>query len=49
MKMKTMVLLTLQVSVVTTVFGFALHATWNDLLYLIRRPGLLVRSLLSVS
>lgn len=46
--MKTLVLLTLQVSVVTTVFGFALHATWNDLLYLVRRPGLLIRSLLSV-
>ena len=46
--MKTMVLLALQVSVVTTVFGFALDATWNDLLYLVRRPGLLVRSLLSV-
>ena len=46
--MKTMVLLALQVSVVTTVFGFALHATLNDLLYLVRRPGLLVRSLLSV-
>jgi BASS family bile acid:Na+ symporter len=46
--MKTTVLLALQVSVVTTVFGFALNATWNDLLYLIRRPGLLVRSLLSM-
>jgi BASS family bile acid:Na+ symporter len=46
--MKTMILLALQVSVVTTVFGFALNATWNDLLYLIRRPGLLGRSLLSV-
>lgn len=46
--MKTMVLLALQVSVVTTVFGFALDATWNDLLYLVRRPGLLIRSLLSV-
>ena len=43
-----MVLLGLQVSVVTTVFGFALNATWNDLLYLVRRPGLLIRSLLSV-
>ena len=37
-RMKTLLLFTLQVSVVTLVFGFALHATWNDLLYLVRRP-----------
>jgi BASS family bile acid:Na+ symporter len=38
----------LQVSVVCTVFGFGLKTTPDDLSYLIRRPGLLVRSLLAV-
>jgi BASS family bile acid:Na+ symporter len=42
------VLLALQLSVVCTVFGFGLKATFADLLYLLRRPGLLTRSLLAV-
>jgi bile acid:Na+ symporter, BASS family len=48
MDMKQLVMLALQVSVLCTVFGFGLKATSEDLLYLIRRPGLLVRSLLAV-
>lgn len=43
-----LVLLAFQVSILCTVFGFGLKATWDDLLYLVRRPGLLVRSLLAV-
>ena len=42
------VLLALQVSIVCIVFGFGLRSTTADLLYLWRRPGLLVRSLLTV-
>jgi BASS family bile acid:Na+ symporter len=48
MELKQMVMLALQVSILCTVFGFGLQATGEDLLYLVRRPGLLARSLLSV-
>jgi bile acid:Na+ symporter, BASS family len=48
MDMKQLVLLALQVSIVLTVFGFGLKATVDDLLYLFRRPALLVRSILAV-
>ena len=48
MDLKQLVTLALQVSIVCTVFGFGLQATSQDLLYLLRRPGLLGRSLLSV-
>ena len=48
MDLKQLVILALQVSVVCMVFGFGLKTTPHDLLYLIRRPGLLVRSLLAV-
>ena len=41
-------MLALQVSILSTLFGFGLKATPADLLYLVRRPGLLARSLLSV-
>ncbi len=37
------VLLVVQVSIFLTVFGFGLQATRDDLLYLVRRPGMLVR------
>ena len=40
--------LVLQLSVLCTVFGFGLNTTTHDLSYLIRRPGLLARSLLSM-
>ena len=46
--MKELILLALQLSIMCTVFGFGLAATAADLLYLVRRPGLLVRSLVSV-
>jgi bile acid:Na+ symporter, BASS family len=42
------VMLALQASVLLTVFGFGLQATPLDLQYLVRRPGLLARSLLSM-
>jgi len=48
MDLKQIVLLALQVSIMFTVFGFGLNATVGDLLYVVRRPGLLARSLLAV-
>jgi BASS family bile acid:Na+ symporter len=48
MEPKQLVILALQVSVACTVLGFGLKATSQDLRYLIRRPSLLGRSLLSV-
>src|SRR5262245_57514118 len=48
MDLKHLVLLALKISVFTMVFGFGLRATSKDLLYLLRRPGLLVRSLIAV-
>jgi len=43
-----MVIVSLQVSVLLTVFGFGLQTTANELLYLVRRPGLLARSLVAM-
>jgi BASS family bile acid:Na+ symporter len=48
MELKHIVVLALQVSIFFTVFGFGLRTTVDDLMYLIRRPGLLLRSLLAV-
>jgi bile acid:Na+ symporter, BASS family len=48
MDVKQLVMWALQVSVLATVFGFGLKATAEDLLYLVRRPGLLARSLLAM-
>ena len=48
MDLKQLVILALQVSVLSTVFGFGLKTTTHDLSYLIRRPGLLARSLLAM-
>ena len=48
MDLKQLVILALQVSVVCTVVGFGLKTTPHDLSYLIRRPGLLARSLLAM-
>src|SRR4030095_16138720 len=45
---KVLLLLAVQISILTTVFGFGLRATIDDLLYVVRRPGLLARSLLAV-
>jgi BASS family bile acid:Na+ symporter len=46
--LKHLVLLTLQVSIIVTVLGFGLVATAEDILALVRRPGLLVRSLIAM-
>ena len=48
MDVQKVILLALQASILATVFGFGLKATRNDLLYLWRRPALLVRSLLAM-
>ncbi len=48
MDLKQLVVLALQVSVACTVVGFGLRTTVHDLLYLVRRPGLLARSLLAM-
>ena len=48
MDLKQLVVLALQISIIATVFGFGLRATSADLLYLVHRPGLLVRSLLAM-
>jgi len=48
MDLKQLVVLALQVSIVAIVFSFGLKSTLDDLLYLWRRPGLLLRSLLAV-
>jgi bile acid:Na+ symporter, BASS family len=45
---KQLVILALQVSIVSIVFSFGLRSTTDDLLYLVRRPGLLLRSWLAV-
>ncbi len=48
MDLKQLVMLAFRVSILCTVFGFGLQATTRDLLYLVRRPGLLARSLLAM-
>jgi len=46
--LKQIVVLALKVSIFSIVFGFGLKATLDDLSYVVRRPGLLLRSLLAV-
>lgn len=48
MDLKQLAMLALQISIVSTVFGFGLKASGHDVLYLVRRPSLLARSLLAV-
>ena len=48
MTLKTLVMLAFQLSLLLTVFGFGLQATHDDILYLLRRPGLLARSLIAM-
>jgi bile acid:Na+ symporter, BASS family len=45
---KQLLVLAFQISIILMVFGFGLRATLDDVLFLIRRPGLLLRSVLSV-
>ena len=48
MDLKTLVMTAFQVSLLLTVFSFGLSARLQDLLFLFRRPGLLLRSLLTM-
>jgi bile acid:Na+ symporter, BASS family len=48
MDLRHTIMLALQVSILSTVLSIGLNATTTDLLYLLRRPGLLARSLLAV-
>lgn len=48
MDAKQLLTLAFQVAIIGTVFGFGLNSTKDDLLDLVHRPGLLVRSLLSM-
>jgi bile acid:Na+ symporter, BASS family len=48
MNARELILLALQVSVFCTVFSFGLDTTPEDLLYVLRRPGLLARSLIAM-
>jgi BASS family bile acid:Na+ symporter len=45
---KALIMLAFQVSVISTVFGFGLRTKGSDLLALLHRPGLLIRSLLAI-
>lgn len=48
MDLRQLVILALQISIVSMVFSYGLHSTRDDLLYLVRRPGLLMRSVLAM-
>jgi bile acid:Na+ symporter, BASS family len=48
MNLRMIVGLALKVSIMLTLFGFGLRATREDLLYLLRRPRVLVRSLMAM-
>jgi BASS family bile acid:Na+ symporter len=48
MDTKQLVLLALQVAIFATVFGFGLQAKLDDVAYVLRRPSLLLRSLLAM-
>jgi bile acid:Na+ symporter, BASS family len=44
----SVLLLLIKASILLMVFGLGLNASWQDALYLFRRPGLLIRSLMSM-
>ena len=48
MGLRELVMLALVVSILCSVLAFGLQGTWDDVVYVFRRPGLLVRSLLAV-
>jgi BASS family bile acid:Na+ symporter len=48
MTLQQAIVLALQASIMLTVLGFGLAATFDDVLYLTRRPSLLLRSLLAM-
>ena len=49
MNMQQYLALALQLSIALTVLGLGLTATWQDATYLLRRPALLLRAVLSMS
>src|SRR5262245_49312563 len=49
MDLKQIILFAVQLSILSTVFGFGLRAGPDEIQYLLRRPRLLVRSILAVS
>jgi BASS family bile acid:Na+ symporter len=49
MSLEQLIMLAIKVSIMLLVFGLGLHASWRDTTFLLRRPGLLVRSLLSMN
>src|SRR5215831_16881811 len=48
MNVKELIMLAFEVSILCTVLGFGLKTSIDDLLYLIRKPSLLLRSLLAI-
>jgi bile acid:Na+ symporter, BASS family len=48
MTLQQVIGLALQVSILMTVFGFGLRTSLDDVLYVVRRPGRLARSLLAI-
>jgi BASS family bile acid:Na+ symporter len=48
MKLQQLVLLSIQVSIFLTVFSYGLRARMQDLLYVVRRPWVMARSLLAL-
>lgn len=48
MDAKALILLALQLAIAGTVFTYGLQATRDDLLYIVHRPGLLLRSLIAM-
>lgn len=48
MNPEQLIMLAIKISIMLLVFGLGLHADWRDTTYLFRRPGLLLRSYLSM-
>jgi BASS family bile acid:Na+ symporter len=49
MNLEQLIMLAIKASIMLLVFALGLHASWRDAIYLFGRPGLLVRSLLSMN
>lgn len=49
MDLSTLLPLMIKASILLTVLGIGMNASWSDALYVFRNPGLLLRSLLSMS
>jgi BASS family bile acid:Na+ symporter len=49
MSLEQLIMLAIKASILLLVFALGLHANWQDATYLFRRPGLLLRSLLSMN